>query len=292
MNNDSNHSSFFLPGRRRLMVSIAAAAAFGARAEGTTARKPAAADRNWRLLINEAFTGESNLFILTARYRPLADHVSSQLRAKPTIGVEPVINVHRFLELAQAQHKPELVFGKSVNQLAKLVRDSGYQPVVRRADPYKAAFIVAKDSPIRSLADASRLKAKIIMPDEMAATTAVARAELRRQNAQQVQVVHTRYQEAVAQQVSNGFAEVGVVNPTIARKWTEEGGRVLGETQPVVNWSVLAGPSLPEAEVAQLRAIFLAMNTQATSLIGGIGVKQWASAERQDYLSLLEYTKE
>jgi ABC-type phosphate/phosphonate transport system substrate-binding protein len=280
-----------LPARRRLLAGIAAAVAgFGAAAEGTGARKPA--DRNWRLLINEAFTGESNLFVLTARYRPLADHLSSQLRAKPTIGIEPVVNVQRFMELAQSESKPELVFGKSVNQLAKLVRDSGYQPVARRADPYKAAFIVAKASPIRTLADASRLKAKIIMPDEMAATTAVARAELRRQNAQQVQVVHTRYQEAVAQQVANGFAEVGVVNPTIARKWTEDGGRVLGETQPVVNWSVLAAPSLPEAEVAQLRAIFLAMNTQAASVGGSLGVKQWASAERQDYLALLDYTKE
>jgi len=202
------------------------------------------------------------------------------------------VNVQRFLDLARAEGKPELVFGKSVNQLAKLVRDNGYQPVVRRADPYKAAFIVAKESPIRSLADASRLKAKVIMPDEMAATTAVARAELRRQNAEQVQVVHTRYQEAVAQQIANGFAQVGVVNPTIARKWVQDGGRVLSETQPVVNWSVLAAPKLPAAEVAQLRATFLAMNTQAADVMASLGVKQWASAERQDYLALLDYTKE
>ena len=295
MNHDNKHPALreFLPARRRLIGGIAAmAAGFGVRAEGSGARKAGPSDRGWRLLVNEAFTGESNLFVLTARYRPLADHLSSQLRTRPSIGVEPVVNVQRFLELAQAETKPELVFGKSVNQLAKLVRDKGYQPVVRRADPYKAAFIVAKGSQIRTLADASRLKAKIIMPDEMAATTAVARAELRRQNAEQVQVVHTRYQEAVAQQVANGFAEVGVVNPTIARKWTEDGGRVLGETQPVVNWSVLAGPALPEQEVAQLRAIFLAMNTQAAAISGGLGVKQWASAERKDYLDLLDYTKE
>jgi ABC-type phosphate/phosphonate transport system substrate-binding protein len=107
-----------------------------------------------------------------------------------------------------------------------------------------------------------------------------------------VQIVHTRYQEAVAQQVFNGFAQVGVVNPTIARKWTEDGGRVLAETQPVVNWSVLASPALPEQEVAQLRAALLAMNTQATGVMAGLGVKQWAAAERQDYLALLDYTKE
>lgn len=282
------------PRRRQLLAGgvAAAVAAFQVRAQVAAPRKPGAAERQWRLLVNEAFTGESNLFVLTARYRPFADYVTSQLRERPPIAIEPVVNVQRFMELAQAEGKPELVFGKSVNQLAKLVRDHGYQPLVRRSDPYKAAFIVAKESPIQSLGDASRLKAKVIMPDEMAATTAVARAELRRQKADDVQVVHTRYQEAVAQQIANGFAQVGVVNPTIARKWTQHGGRVLGETQPVVNWSVLASPKLPPAEVAQLRTAFLAMNTTAADVLGGLGVKQWAAAERQDYLALLDYTKE
>lgn len=261
----------------------------GAQATNSTRR---AGDRPWRLLVNEAVTGESNLFILTARYQPFAEYMGGQLRVRTAIGVEPVVDIRRFLSLAQSPSKPQLVFGKSVNQLAKLVRDDGYQPLVRRADPYKAAFIVARDSPIRSLADASRLKAKVIMPDESAATTAVARAELRAQNASEVQVVHTRYQEAVAQQIANGFAQVGVVNPTIARKWSEQGGRVLAETQPVVNWSVLAGPSIAEQDVAQLRAALLAMNTQAPAVMSALGVRQWAAAERQDYLALLDYTKE
>jgi ABC-type phosphate/phosphonate transport system substrate-binding protein len=277
--------------RRHVLGGLAAAAAgFGAHAQGSP-RKGAAPEHPWRLLINEAFTGESSIFVLTARYRPFADYMSNQFRERPAIAVEPVVNVTRFLELAQAEAKPELVFGKSVNQLAKLVRDHGYQPVVRRADPYKAAFIVAKDSPIKTLADASRLKAKVIMPDEMAATTAVARAELRRQSAQEVHVVHTRYQEAVAQQIANGFAEVGVVNPTVARKWSQDGGRVLTETQPVVNWSVLASPRMPAAEVANLRAALLAMNAQA-ELMASVGVRQWAAADRSDYLALLDYTKE
>jgi ABC-type phosphate/phosphonate transport system substrate-binding protein len=281
--------------RRRVVLvgvgaaTIAAAGAVRAQAGGAGA----AAAKPWRLLVNEAVTGESNLFILTARYRPMADYVTAQLRTKPAIGIEPVVNIERFLAVAQGSAKPELVFGKSVNQLAKLVRDNGYQPVARRADPYKAAFIVAKDSPIKTFADLGAAKARIIMPDEFAATTAVARAELRRQNVhQQVQVVHTKYQEAVAQQITNGFGQVGVVNPTIARKWVEQGGRVLAETQPVVNWSVLAAPTVGEAELAQLRSAFLSMQKQAPEVMDGLGVKQWATAERQEYLALLDYTKE
>jgi ABC-type phosphate/phosphonate transport system substrate-binding protein len=252
------------------------------------ARKPQAA-APWRFLINEAVTGETNLFLLTSRYRPLAEYLGQQLKGR-TIDVEPIVDIQRFMAVAKGTQKPELVFGKSVNQLAKLVRDQGYQPLVRRADPYKAAFIVDKGSSFKTLADIG--SARIIMPDEFAATTAVARAELFRLNVNKAQVLHVKYQEAVAQQVKSGLGQVGVVNPTTAKKWVEEGGRVLAETQPVVNWSVLAAPGLPAETVAQLRQVLLAMNTQATSVLAGIGVKEWAAAEPKDYLALLAYTKE
>lgn len=243
----------------------------------------------WRFLINEAVTGETNIFLLTARYQPLADYVTQRVKGR-TIGIEPVVDIQRFMSLAQAHVKPDLVFGKSVNQLAKLVRDHGYQPLVRRADPYKAAFIVDKGSAIRSIGEIGH--ARIVMPDEYAATTAVARAELRRLNIANPVVTHVRYQEAVEQQVKSGMGQVGVVNPTIARKWASEGGRVLAETQPVVNWSLLAGPGMPAETAGQLRDVLLAMNTQAQPVLGALGIKQWARAERQDYLSLLDYTKE
>ena len=272
-------------GRRGLLQCAGLAIALPGLAWATSAAP------TWRLLVNEAVTGDSNIFLLTARYKPLADFISTQFKGR-AVSVEPVVDIERFVSLAQAPSKPELVFGKSVNQLAKLVRDRGYQPVVRRADPYKAAFIVANDSPIRALGDAARTGAKVIMPDEHSATTAVARAELRRQNVAQVAIVHTRYQEAVAQQVSNGFAQMGVVNPTIARKWVEQGGRVVAETQPVANWSLLASPALREEEVQHLREALLTMNTKNPALMSGLGVTQWARAERGDYLALLDYTKE
>ncbi|HSV35050.1 MAG TPA: PhnD/SsuA/transferrin family substrate-binding protein, partial [Ramlibacter sp.] len=76
------------------------------------------------------------------------------------------------------------------------------------------------------------------------------------------------------------------------RKWVEEGGRVLAETQPVVNWSLLASPGMPADKVNQLREVLLSMNTQAAPILAALGVKEWAKAERQDYLALLDYTKE
>jgi ABC-type phosphate/phosphonate transport system substrate-binding protein len=281
---------------RRSLIRAGAAIGLSWASGAVSAETPAAAHKaggppSWRLLINEAVTGDSNIFLLTARYKPLADFVGAQFKGRP-VSIEPVVDIERFVTLAQASAKPELVFGKSVNQLAKLVRDSGYQPIVRRADPYKAAFIVAKDSPIKTLADAAKANAKIIMPDEFSASTAVARAELRRQNVAHVVITHTRYQEAVAQQISNGFGQIGVVNPTIARKWVEQGGRVLAETQPVVNWSLLASPALREHDVDHLRDALMGMDPKTAAAMSGLGVKQWARAERKEYLALLDYTKE
>ena len=259
-----------------------------AAAAASAAKKPAGG-ANWRLLVNEAVGGDTNSFLLTNRYRPAADFISAQLKGRPIV-VEPMVDIKRFMAVAQGASKPEFVFGKSVNQLAKLVRDNGYQPVVRRADPYKAAFIVAKDSPIKNLTDAA--DAKVIMPDEFAATTAVALAELRRQKLGQVRVTHVRYQEEVAQFVKSGMGQIGVVNPTIAKKWVEEGGRVVAETQPVVNWSVLAGPSVAADMVQQLRDALLATNSESAAVMASMGVKAWAKAERKDYLDLLDYTRE
>ena len=42
----------------------------------------------------------------------------------------------------------------------------------------------------------------------------------------------------------------------------------------------------------QLRTAFMAMQRQAPEVMAGLGVKQWAPAERDEYLALLDYTKE
>ena len=95
----------------------------------------------------------------------------------------------------------------------------------------------------------------------------------------------------MAAAVGAGMAEAGVVNPTIARKWKEAGGAVIGETRSVVNWSVLASPKAPPELAARLTEALLAMNGQ-TQLLNEIGVKQWQKADRKEYLALLEYTGE
>ena len=241
-----------------------------------------------RLLINEAVTADLSISMLAMRYRAWADYLAPQLKMRQML-VDPIIDIRRFVQQALVDDKPMVVFGKSVNQLSKLVRDHGYQPLVARSDPYRAAFIVPRDSSVRDLSQLGGRK--LLMPDEHSATTAVAKAELRLRGVREPFISHTRYQDSVAAAVSAGMAEAGVVNPTIARKWKESGGTVVGETQPVVNWSVLASPKAPPELAAKLTEMMLAMNAQP-QMLAEIGVKQWQKADRKDYIALLEYTGE
>jgi ABC-type phosphate/phosphonate transport system substrate-binding protein len=268
--------------RRRLLQAGGAAALCGVPVGW--AQSPAAG----RLLINEAVTADVSISMLALRYSAWAAYLAPQLKMRSML-VDPIIDIRRFVQQALVEDKPMILFGKSVNQLSKLVRDHGYQPLVARSDPYRAAFIVPSGSGIRDLSQLTGRK--LLMPDEHAATTAVAKAELRARGVREPFISHTRYQDSVAAAVGAGMAEAGVVNPTIARKWKEAGGSVIGETQPVVNWSVLASPKAPPELAARLTESLLAMNGQP-QLLAEIGVKQWQRADRKDYLALLEYTGE
>ena len=275
--------------RRTLLVSGAAGAAVCAIPFSWGQGAAPAPDARWRLLVNEAVTADLSISMIAQRYRTMADYMANQIRNRQVV-IDAIIDIKRFVQQAQSEQKPLVVFGKSVNQLAKLVRDHGYQPMVRRPEPYMAAFIVPKNSQIQSLAQLGGHK--LLMPDEAAATTAVAKAELRRANVREPFISHTRFQDTVASQVELGIAEAGVVNPTIAKKWKESGGRIIGETQPVVNWSVLASPKAPPELVARLTDSLVTMGSQSPSILTDIGVKQWVRAERAEYLALLDYTGE
>src|SRR5688572_13078014 len=106
---------------RRGLIRTGAALGLAWASGAASAETPAVAHKAgalpaWRLLINEAVTGDSNIFLLTARYKPLADFVGAQFKGR-LVSMEPVVDIERFVTLAQAPAKPELVFGKSVNQL-------------------------------------------------------------------------------------------------------------------------------------------------------------------------------
>jgi ABC-type phosphate/phosphonate transport system substrate-binding protein len=272
--------------RRAALRGVAAAAATCAVPFAWAQR---AAEGQCRLLINEGTTADLSISMLATRYRDWADYLATQIRYRQVM-VEPVIDIRRFVQQAVSDQKPLMVFGKSVNQLSLLVRDHGYQPVARRMEPYTASFIVPRNSSIEGIAQLGGRK--LVLPDESSAATALGKAELRRLNVRAPALSYMRFQDSVTAQLHGGMADAGVVDSGAAKKWVQDGGRIIGETRPVVNWSVLAAPGAPADTVARLTESLLAMNSQFTGILADIGVKQWVRASRPDYLALLEYTGE
>jgi hypothetical protein len=271
--------------QRRTFLAAGCAALCGVPA----ARAQMPATERWRLLVNEPPLADHSVAMVATRYSRWATYLGARL-PRTQVLIDAIGDIPTFMQQALAWQKPALVYGHSVNQLSKLVRDHGWQPVVHNAEPLTASFILHRDAPVSAF---SQLPGKrLLMPGPNSAAAALAKAELRRQGVREPFISHARFAESVMAQVQAGVADAGVVTGAVARKWQRGGGRVLGETQPVVNSSVLAAPTMSAAAVEKLADVLLGMNAAQPDVLDEIGVRQWVRADRRDYLALLEYTAE
>jgi ABC-type phosphate/phosphonate transport system substrate-binding protein len=247
---------------------------------------------DWLFGVNEGVTTEQNSILMTEKYQTFADYLGKHLKNK-RIKAVPTVDIQRF-EKYLRDGRYALVFGKSVNVLAKAVRDQRYQPLVKREDSYRAVFIVPQDSAIKTLAELRGQK--VLLPDQYAYTSKIGLATLREAGIDPalVSIQHTRFQEAVAEYVRLSGAAVGLVNPTAGKRWLESGGRILAETKGFVNWSVLAAPDVRSTEAQQLTEILIQMKDSAEGreVLKTLGIPSFVRADRQDYLTLLKFIDE
>ena len=241
--------------------------------------------------VNEGATTSVTHVELLQRYAPLADAMETALRRPVKVEVYP--DTGRFRSELERQRRFDLVFGKTVNLLAAMVRDKKYEAIVKTKTPYVAGFITMKDSPIKKPAD---MRGKVVMMPERVFTTKLGEAKLRdlgfKEN--EVTVRYTRFQEAVASSVENGSADIGVVNPTVKQEWLKKGNPVLLEAKPVPNWSIIASPTLTPAEINRLRNALIALkdSEHGSEVLKNISVPEFVAATNAEYVELLKYIRE
>lgn len=241
--------------------------------------------------VNEGATTSVTHVELLQRYAPLADAMETALRRPVKLEVYP--DTGRFRSELERQRRFDLVFGKTVNLLAAMVRDKKYEAIVKTKTPYVAGFITMKDSPIKKPAD---MRGKVVMMPERVFTTKLGEARLRdlgfKEN--EVTVRYTRFQEAVASSVENGSADIGVVNPTVKQEWLKKGNPVLLEAKPVPNWSIIASPTLTPAEINRLRNALIALkdSEHGSEVLKNISVPEFVAATNAEYVELLKYIGE
>jgi phosphonate transport system substrate-binding protein len=187
------------------------------------------AQANLVFAINEGVTYRVPNEEIRARYAAIAADLSKLL--KQPVQIEPV-----------ADYK-------------LLVVTKGFQD-------YKANFLVAADSPIKSLAD---LKGrKLGAPDEDSITSWMVRATIRDQvgDAKQVSYVYTRYQDAVPFFVENNLTPAGATAAgAVIKAWQAKGGKVLATSKAVPIKHVIASPKLPAEQAEAVRDYLLALDS-------------------------------
>src|SRR5262249_25127962 len=94
--------------------------------------------------VNEGATTSVTHVELLQRYAGLANVMENALRRPVKVEVYP--DTGRFRSELERQRQFDLVFGKTVNLLAGMIRDKKYQAIVKTKNPYVAGFITAKDS--------------------------------------------------------------------------------------------------------------------------------------------------
>jgi len=285
-----------------VLACALAAVAYGAAAQqtyGTAAqqkKKPRASKEpvvKERLVfaVNEGATTSVTHVELLHRYAGLANAMENALRRPVKVEVYP--DTGRFRSELERQRRFDIVFGKTVNLLAGMIRENKYQAIVKTKTPYVAGFITVKGSPIKTPAD---LRGRVVMMPERVFTTKLGEATLRELGFKEndVTIRYTRFQEAVANSVETGSADVGVVNPTVKQEWLKKGNTVLLEAKPVPNWSIIASPALTEAEFTGLRRALIGLKDSeaGSEVLKAISVPEFVPAANVEYVELLKFIGE
>ena len=241
--------------------------------------------------VNEGATTSVTHVELLQRYAGLAGVMEDALRRPVKVEVYP--DTGRFRSEVERRRRFDLVFGKTVNLLAGMIRENKYQAIVKTKTPYVAGFITAKGSPIKTPAD---LRGKVVMMPERVFTTKLGEATLRELGFKEndVTIRYTRFQEAVANSVETGSADVGVVNPTVKQEWLKKGNPVLLEAKPVPNWSIIASPALTQTELTRLRNALIALkdSEHGSEVLKNISVPEFVAAANAEYVELLKFIGE
>ena len=268
-----------------LACALAAAAPF-ALAEEKKAEPP----RKLVFAVNEGATTSVTHVELLERYAGLAEVLENALRRPVKVEVYP--DTARFRAELERRNF-DVVFGKTVNLLAGMIRDHRYQAVVKTKAPYVAGFITAKNSPIKTVAD---MRGKVIMMPERVFTTKLGEATLRELGFKDkdVEIRYVRFQEAVAVSVESGAADIGVVNPTVKQDWLKKGNNVVLEARPVPNWSIVASPTISQAGLARLRRALINLKDteRGSQVLKTISVPEFVAAANTEYVELLKFIGE
>src|ERR1700682_3747093 len=163
MNSKMNCTARFIPvlAMLRLALLVLAAGASGSVMAQKAAAKAAEPQSRIMLAINEGGAANADAAETLFKYQEFAEVLEKLLRAQ--IVIVAVRDRSKLRNSLKKQEYP-LLLARPNDVPAEAIRDFGYQPIVAAKEPSRALFIVAKNSPLQTIAD---VKGKtIVTPDQ------------------------------------------------------------------------------------------------------------------------------
>ncbi len=238
--------------------------------------------------VNEGVTYRVSNDEIRARYVGIAADLS-KLLGQP-VRVEPIADYPVLRKgLTDKAYDLALVHPAHISILA--MKNSGYQLVAvsKGFQNYSASFLVRADTPLKQLSDLRGRK--LGAPDEDSITAWMVRATMRDAlgDAKAVAMTYTRYQDAVPFMVQQTFTQAAATaSNAVVKKWEEGGGKVLAKSKAVPIKHVLAGPNINAAQLEQLRAYFIALDTteEGRKKLEAIKIQGYAAFDTAALLAL------
>lgn len=168
----------------------------------------------------------------------------------------------------------------------------GYIPLVRDEAPLRGILVVAKDGPIRSLADLDGKLLAVPSPNAFGASLLL-RADLERLHRIKMRLSTAKTHSSVYLHVTQGLADAGGgVNKTLQEQpeAIRESLRVLYTTNGVPSHPISAHPRVPAEARGKVQAALLAMGATAEgrALLAKVPMSHVIPTSMQDYLPMIE----
>lgn len=209
--------------------------------------------------VTEGVTYRATDAEIAARFEPLAAYLSGMLKQPVQVRV---ISTYNALREATAKKEVDIAFVHPAHVALEAVKGGQYSVAAwtKGFTDYRVHFLCKEPTPIKDWA--SIKTKKLVTPDPDSITAVMTRAMLREQGLAPgaPQVLNTRYQDAVPFYVENTFAQYGATaSKSVVKAWTDKGGQVCAQSQPVPIKQWIAANTLPPAAQAVLRSALLAI---------------------------------
>jgi phosphonate transport system substrate-binding protein len=245
------------------------------------------------LAINEGGAANADATETLFRYQEFADVIQKTLHTQ--IVIVAVRDRNKLLN-ALKKHEYPLLLARPADVPAQAIRDFGYQPIVSAKEPFRAFFIVPKDSALKTITD---VKGKtIVTPDQYSNIWRIANAMLRdaKINMASEQVKAMRDQAAIGWSMENKFFDVAVINSMsgVGRSWEKNGGRVIARSHELPNMPMIASPQIGNDQIAKIRSALIALESSESGkgILNKIGLTGFQYTSAKVFVDFLEWLGE